>query len=144
MIITDQQQQQQRLSDSLWELKETAKWARQHGEKQAAIKSLSAKGEEALASLEEILAVTAYADIRLTCEEAIRSVRERNFSSAPPATEKSSSEAEKPKKADVSKDKDKEPATTTAPPPAKEKPQKASGSNNNNNNSGSRLADLPP
>lgn len=114
---------QQQLSESIWELKETAKWARNPGEKKAAIKTLSARGEEALPSLEEILAITAYDDIRSICEEAIRSVRGKN-----PAAEKSSSATEK-SKAEMSAT-----ATKDTAAPAAEKSSKGSG----------RLADLPP
>jgi hypothetical protein len=116
---------QQQLSESLWELKETAKWARNPGEKKAAIKTLSARGEEALPLLEEILAITAYDDIRSICEEAIKSVRGKS-----PSAEKSSSATEK-SKADVSTTTTKDTAAS-----ATEKSSKGSGS--------SRLADLPP
>jgi hypothetical protein len=61
-----------------WDLKEAAKWARTPWEKKTAIRTLSTRGEEALSSLEEILVVTAYDDIRSTCEEAIRTIRESN------------------------------------------------------------------
>jgi hypothetical protein len=66
------------LPESLWELKETAKWARNSGEKKAAINALSARGEKTLSSLEEMLAVTAYDDVRSVCAEAIRSVKKRD------------------------------------------------------------------
>lgn len=151
MTITLDQPQKQ-LSESLWELKETAKWARHPGEKQAAIRTLSARGEEALTSLEEILAVTAYADIRSTCEEAIRSVREKNLSSSSSAianeknnNSSSSATAEKPKKADANRaeedGKNKEAANT----PATGKSSKANNSGSSSNDGGSSmLADLPP
>ena len=60
---------------SIWELKETAKWSRDLDEKKDAIRKLSARGEEALPSLEEIRDITAYNDIRAACAEAIKSVR---------------------------------------------------------------------
>ncbi|HEX6561377.1 MAG TPA: hypothetical protein VF016_05055 [Nitrososphaera sp.] len=66
------------LPESLWELKETAKWARNSGEKKAAINALSARGKKALSSLEEVLAVTAYDDVRSECAEAIRSVKKKD------------------------------------------------------------------
>ncbi|AIC16881.1 hypothetical protein [Nitrososphaera viennensis] len=110
------------MPESLWDLKETAKWARNPGEKKAAIKTLSARGEEALPLLEEILAITAYDDIRAVAMEAIRSVREKEN---PAEKEKSSGTAEK-SKADAKKD-------TAAGASAAEK---SKGS--------SKLADLPP
>jgi hypothetical protein len=79
------------LSESIWELKETAKWARNPIEKKVAIKTLATRGDEALPSLEEILAVTAYDEIKTICEEAIKSVREKK------SDEKSSSTTEKSK-----------------------------------------------
>jgi hypothetical protein len=66
------------LPESLWELKETAKWARNSGQKKAAINALSARGKKALSSLEEVLAVTAYDDVRSECAEAIRSVKKKD------------------------------------------------------------------
>ena len=62
----------------MWDLKETAKWASNPEEKKAAIRSLSEKGDAAVASLEEIMGITAYDDIKAACAEAIRSVREKN------------------------------------------------------------------
>ncbi|MEM2140453.1 hypothetical protein [Nitrososphaera sp.] len=59
---------------SLWELKEAAKWSSNPQEKKEAIKRLSARGAEALPSLEEIMRVTAYDDIKAACIDAIRSV----------------------------------------------------------------------
>jgi hypothetical protein len=59
----------------MWELKETAKWSRDLDEKKDAIHKLSARGEEALPSLEEIRDITAYDDIRAACVEAIKSLR---------------------------------------------------------------------
>lgn len=105
-----------RLSESMWELKETAKWARNHGEKKIAIKALAARGDEALPSLHEILAVTAYDEIKMICEEAIKSVREKEND------ERSNRTADK-SKGNANKD-------TIAPTVEKSE--------------GSRLADLPP
>jgi hypothetical protein len=61
----------------IWDLKETAKWASNPEEKKAAIRSLSAQGAAAVPSLEEIMGVTAYDDIKVACAEAIRSAREK-------------------------------------------------------------------
>jgi len=65
------------LSDnkSLWDLKEAAKWSNNPQERKEAITKLSARGAEALPSLDEIMSVTAYDDIRAACMEAIRSFR---------------------------------------------------------------------
>jgi hypothetical protein len=60
----------------LWELKEKAKWSPDLVEKKNAISGLSRHGEGAISALEEILAVTAYDDIKSACIEAIKSVRE--------------------------------------------------------------------
>jgi hypothetical protein len=60
------------------ELKETAKWSRDQGEKKIAIKELSARGGNGLAALEEILNVTAYDEIKTACIEAIKSAKEKN------------------------------------------------------------------
>ncbi|WP_148701476.1 hypothetical protein [Candidatus Nitrososphaera evergladensis] len=130
------------MSESLWELKETAKWARDPVEKKTAIKNLSARGEEALPLLEEVLTVTAYDDIRSTCEEAIRSVREKNSSSSSQTAEKgkgsdistgSSGSATEKSKADTKKEKEKEKDTASASTAA----GKSKGSSG-------KLADLPP
>lgn len=65
-----------RLSDrSLWNLKEAAKWASNPQERKEAVTRLSARGAEALPSLEEIMKVTAYEDIRAACIEAIKSFK---------------------------------------------------------------------
>jgi len=64
------------LSDkSLWELKEAAKWSSNPQEMKDAISKLSARGAEALPSLEEILSVTAYDDIKSACIDAIKSAK---------------------------------------------------------------------
>jgi hypothetical protein len=66
------------LPESLWELKETVKWARNSGEKKAAINAVSARDKKTLSSLEEMLAVTAYDDVRSACAEAIRSAKKKD------------------------------------------------------------------
>jgi hypothetical protein len=58
----------------LFELKEKAKWARDLEERKAAVKQLLSHGQDAIPSLEEILNVTAYEDIRLACAGAIRAL----------------------------------------------------------------------
>jgi hypothetical protein len=59
---------------SMWELKEAAKWSSNGQEKKEAITKLSARGPEALSSLQEILDVTAYEDVKAACVEAIKSI----------------------------------------------------------------------
>lgn len=68
------------------ELKETAKWSRDQGEKKTAIKELSARGENGLTALEEILNVTAYDEIKTACIEAIKSAKDKNSTSDVNAT----------------------------------------------------------
>jgi hypothetical protein len=58
----------------MWELKEAAKWSNNGQEKKEAIAKLSARGPEALSSLQEILDVTAYDDVKAACVEAIKSI----------------------------------------------------------------------
>lgn len=60
----------------VYDLKEGAKWSRDVEEKKRAIKQLSSLGEKALPSLEEILNVTAYGEIKAICLDAIKSIRE--------------------------------------------------------------------
>lgn len=60
---------------SLWDLKEAAKWSSNPQERKEAITKLSARGAEALPSLDEIMSVTAYEDIRAACMEAIKSFK---------------------------------------------------------------------
>jgi hypothetical protein len=59
---------------SLWELKEAAKWSSNTKEMKEAVGKLSARGAEALPSLQEIMSVTAYDDIKAACIDAIKSV----------------------------------------------------------------------
>jgi hypothetical protein len=65
---------------SIWELKEQAKWSSNPQERKDAITKLSARGAEALPSLDEIISVTAYDEIRAACIEAIRSLRKEGTS----------------------------------------------------------------
>ena len=59
---------------SLWELKEAAKWSSNSKEMKEAVGKLSARGAEALPSLQERMSVTAYDDIKAACIDAIKSV----------------------------------------------------------------------
>ena len=62
----------------IWELKEAAKWSSNSEEKKKAIKEMTEYGEAALPSLKEILDVTAYDEIKTSCHEAIKSIRENS------------------------------------------------------------------
>lgn len=62
----------------MWDLKETAKWSDNPEERKAAIKTLSTRGEAAMPVIEEIMAVTAYEEIRKACIEAMKTAREKN------------------------------------------------------------------
>ena len=59
----------------MWDLKEAAKWSSTPEEKKAAIRTLSARGQEAVQPLEEIMSITAYEDIRAACMEAIKTAK---------------------------------------------------------------------
>lgn len=63
------------MSDTIFELKERAKWSRDLAEKKTAIKELSAHGDKAIPALDEILSVTAYDDVRAACMEAIKAIK---------------------------------------------------------------------
>ncbi len=60
---------------TFYELKVAAKWSDNAEEKKTAIRELSSRGEEAIPSLEEILSVTAYEDIKAACIEAIKAIK---------------------------------------------------------------------
>lgn len=59
----------------MWDLKEAAKWSSTPEEKKAAIRTLSTHGKEAVPTLEEIMSITAYDDIRAACMDAIKSAK---------------------------------------------------------------------
>jgi hypothetical protein len=81
------------LSDTIFELKERAKWSRDAAEKKTAIKELSTHGDRALAALDEILSVTAYDDIRAACMEAIKAIEGKG--GAAPAQDQKKEEEQK-------------------------------------------------
>ncbi len=56
----------------LFELKEKAKWSHDPDEKKTAINELTIHGINAVPSLEEVLSITAYEDIKRACAEAIK------------------------------------------------------------------------
>ena len=58
----------------IFELKEKAKWSKDVTEKKTAIKELSTHGYGALPAISEIMAVTAYDDIKAACMEAIKAI----------------------------------------------------------------------
>lgn len=65
------------LSDTrvFWELKDKAKWSHNSEEKKTAITELSSLGEGAIPSLEEIMNVTAFQEIKAACIEAIKAAK---------------------------------------------------------------------
>ncbi|UVS68037.1 hypothetical protein [Nitrososphaera viennensis] len=115
-----------------YDLKERAKWSRDVEEKKAAIKQLSSLGEKALPSLEEILSVTAYEDIKATCLDAIKSIKEG-----------------KEKEAAVVMDKQPSASTASAAATAtaddvKKKEQEKAAEGGEASKARPKLADLPP
>jgi hypothetical protein len=61
-------------SESIRELKLTAKWGIDIEEKKKAISGLLQYGHEGTSAIREILAVTAYADVKQACIDAIKSI----------------------------------------------------------------------
>lgn len=61
-------------SDRIRQLKLIAKWSSDNHEKKQAILQLQRCGDEALPAIEEVLAITAYADVKQTCIDAISSL----------------------------------------------------------------------
>jgi len=61
--------------NTLFDLKEKAKWSSDSEEKKTAIKELSTHGENAIFELQEIMNITAYEDIKNACAEAIKSIQ---------------------------------------------------------------------
>jgi hypothetical protein len=61
-----------------FELKEKAKWSSDPEEKKAAIKELSAHGENAISKLQGIMSITAYEDIKHACAEPMKSMQANN------------------------------------------------------------------
>ena len=61
-------------SDTLKELKMTAKWSIDNNEKKKAILQMQRYGEQARPAIEEVLGVTAYNDVRQACLSAISSL----------------------------------------------------------------------
>jgi hypothetical protein len=61
-------------SESIRELKLTAKWGINNEEKKKAISELLQYGNEGASAIREILAVTSYADIKQACIDAIKSI----------------------------------------------------------------------
>jgi hypothetical protein len=59
-------------SEKIKELKLIAKWSAESNEKKKAIVQLQRFSEEARPAIEEVMAVTAYDDIRQACLNAIR------------------------------------------------------------------------
>jgi hypothetical protein len=61
-------------SESIKELKLTAKWGIDNEEKKKAIFGLLQYGHEGASAIREILGVTAYADVKQACIDAIKSI----------------------------------------------------------------------
>ena len=59
---------------TIFELKEKAKWSHDPEERKTAIKELSIHGQNAIPSLQEILNVTAFEEIKMACLAAIQAV----------------------------------------------------------------------
>lgn len=59
-------------SDRIKELKLTAKWSTENREKKKAIFELSRYGQDGVSAIQEILGVTAYADVKQACLDAIK------------------------------------------------------------------------
>ena len=79
------------------QLKETAKWSRDQEEKKIAIKELSARGENGLTALEEILTVTVYDEIKTACIEAIRAANDKESPTNLTASKKKNQEKDEEK-----------------------------------------------
>lgn len=112
---------------TLFELKEKAKWSHDPEEKKSAIKELSTHGLNAVPSLEEILNITAYEDVRKVCAETIKLIL---------ANSKEGSES-----AAVS---DSNPATTTDLMPTKSQKKEEKQEQESVAVTEPSLADLPP
>jgi hypothetical protein len=85
---------------TFYELKIAAKWSDNAEEKKIAIRELSSRGEEAIPSLEEILSVTAYEDIKAACIAAIKAIKENGAADTTDVKKKEGPETaakEKPK-----------------------------------------------
>ena len=61
-------------SERIRELKLAAKWGMDTAEKKKAISELLQFGNEGVSAIQEILAVTAYDDVKQACLDAIRSI----------------------------------------------------------------------
>lgn len=68
------------------ELKLAAKWSSDNYEKKQAVLQLLRFGEEALPAIQEVLAITAYDDVKQTCIEAISMLGRDQKKHAPDAT----------------------------------------------------------
>jgi hypothetical protein len=80
------------------ELKLTAKWAPDNYEKKQAILQLLECGDEALPAIQEVLAITAYDDLKQTCIDAISSLGSEQKSKQALNVKKQSIEPRKPKR----------------------------------------------
>jgi hypothetical protein len=69
-----EEREEQRARDSLWNLKEDAKWGKDVETQKKAIRDLTGIGTPALTHLEEILSVVPPGEIKQYCQNAINSL----------------------------------------------------------------------
>jgi hypothetical protein len=72
--------EEQRAQDSLWSLKEDAKWGKDAETQKKAIRDLARIGTPARSYLEEILAVLTPGEIKQCCQDAINSITSTQLS----------------------------------------------------------------
>ena len=66
--------EEERARDSLWDLKEDAKWGKDIKTQKKAIRDLASIGTPALIHLEEVLSVVSPGEIKQYCQNAINSL----------------------------------------------------------------------
>jgi len=106
-----------------FELKEKAKWSSDPEEKKAAIKELSAHGENAISELQEIMSITAYEDIKSACAEAIKSMRDRNNVEVNKTSSTNDSSSDSAADVTTTRAKDKKKKNSKTKPRARDKPE---------------------
>lgn len=75
---TPAEDREEERAQSMWNLKEEAKWGKNAEIQKKAIQELAKIGLPALSYLREILAVLAPGEIRQSCEDAIRNIDVRS------------------------------------------------------------------
>ena len=96
----------------IWDLKESAKWAGDEQKRREAVNELATYGESALPTLEEIMSVTAYDEIKTACIDAINSIK--NKESGTTAVKKTSIETKAKEEEVAATQKEEEVVTTLA------------------------------